>query len=125
MSDASSKRAVRVAESIKRELSPLLLHALADEPGTPLATISNVTLSRDMGIARIYVSMFSPVTSSADRAFSRLREQAGKFRGPLSRRIGLARAPELRFERDDSLEFQTRMTEIVREDEARRNPEKA
>jgi ribosome-binding factor A len=125
MSTTGGKRSVRVAESIKRELAPLLRQALEEESGDPLVTISNVTLNRDMGIASIYLSVFASDAARADRVFARLRERAGRMRGPLSRRIGLARAPELRFERDESLEFQTRIVEIAREDEARKNVEKS
>jgi ribosome-binding factor A len=47
---------------------------------------------------------------------------AKRLRGPLARRMNLARAPQLRFSLDTSDEFSHRLTEIVRDDERRKDP---
>jgi ribosome-binding factor A len=106
-----TSRPVRVAAALKRHLAPLLsLHA-----GGAVVTLSNVELSPDLTVARVYVS----VLGGDARAFEKLAAKVKTLRGEIGRAIGLSRVPELRLVRDESLDFQARLADIVREDEER------
>jgi ribosome-binding factor A len=41
------------------------------------------------------------------------------LRGPIGRTVGLQHAPELRFQRDVSIDMRDKLAEILREDEAK------
>jgi len=69
-----------------------------------LITVTGVRASPDLGIAKVYVSLF-PVKDKA-AALERVRADAQHMRGMLGRRIGkqMRVVPELLFYVDDSLD---------------------
>ena len=56
---------------------------------------------------------------TADAAVAGLQKAAGFLRGPIGRTVGLQHAPELRFQRDVSIDMKDKLAEILREDEAK------
>lgn len=69
-----------------------------------LITVTGVRVSPDLGVARVYVSLF-PVKDKA-AALERVREDAHHMRGMLGRRVGkhMRVIPEILFYLDDSLD---------------------
>jgi ribosome-binding factor A len=57
------------------------------------------------------------------RALAGLQAASGFLRGPLARRMGLRRAPELRFARDTRAEFGQQIRQILDQDESRGHDE--
>jgi ribosome-binding factor A len=100
-----------IAEMLAREVKDPRIHAAG------LVSVHKVELNRDMSVARVHVSFFTE--AGVDRAMDGLNAAAKFLRGPLGRRLKLARTPELRFMHDTSPKFGERLTEIVLEDEAR------
>jgi ribosome-binding factor A len=87
-----------------------------------LLTVNLVELNKDMSVARVHVSFFNDDKKVVAAALKGLETAAGFLRGPAGRQAGI-RPPELRFVRDDSMEFHTRIAAIVREDAARAVPD--
>lgn len=102
-----------LAEMIRRDLKDPRLSDV------PVVSVNIVELNRDMSVARVFVGFPGAARREAEAATRALRAGAGRLRGPLGRRMNLARAPELRFDIDTSQEFGHRLTEIVREDARR------
>ena len=94
-------RPQRVAEQIKRELAELLRHEVRD-PRAQDATITAVRVSQDLQHARVFVTSLRDDTERS-AMLSGLDAAAPFLRGELGRRLRLRRAPELRFEWDESL----------------------
>ena len=115
---AKPGRAARVAQAVKANLVELISREVKDPrvEAAGLMTISQVELNKDMTVATVYVSLYGD-DRVAVAAVGALTSAAGKLRGALGRRMHMARAPELRFVRDQSLEFTARLAEIMREDE--------
>ncbi|MCB0792621.1 MAG: 30S ribosome-binding factor RbfA [Flavobacteriales bacterium] len=69
-----------------------------------MITLTGVRVSPDLGIAKVYVSLF-PVKDKA-KAMEHIRDRAPHLRGMLGRRIGkqMRVMPELHFYLDDSLD---------------------
>jgi ribosome-binding factor A len=76
----------------------------------------SVELNDDLSVARVYVSVFG---QDPDKTLAGLTAAAGFLRGPLGRRLRLQKPPELRFIHDDSAGIARKLTDIVREDEAK------
>jgi ribosome-binding factor A len=112
-------RRVRIERAIRTNLTEMLEREVKDPRvhAAGLVTIQLVELNRDLSVARVYVS-FS-LEQAVDQAMAGLRAAAGYLRGPLGRRLRLARPPELRFVHDTSPEFAARLSDIVREDRER------
>jgi ribosome-binding factor A len=108
---APFKRADRVADSIRRELSHLLLRETKD-PRLTAVTITEVRVSPDLRQARI--SFTGGVGKTAEQ-LQGLQSAAGFLRGHLGRALHLRYAPELAFEVDESLERSLRVARLLKD----------
>lgn len=104
-------RSVRVASQMQRELAELLRTEIKD-PQLGMITVSDVELTRDLSVAKVFVS-FLGGTQPAPRALALLAERAPLLRHELARRMRLRAIPELRFAYDDSIERGFRMDAIL------------
>ena len=108
---AQGSRPHRVAEEIRHEIGRLLSREVHD-PAIGFVTLTRVTVSPDLQLARIYYTSLGD--ERARRETQRALERATPF---LRRHIGaglrLRRVPELRFHFDQSVEQQDRIERIL------------
>ncbi|KAF9599594.1 hypothetical protein IFM89_001090 [Coptis chinensis] len=122
---ANPRRVKMVAKQIQRELSDMLLTdkvlqfavlpeaALgADRYLSSLTTISDVQVSADLQVVKVYVSVFGDERGK-ELAIAGLKSKAKYVRGELGRRIKLRLTPEIRFIEDESLERGSRVIAIL------------
>ena len=107
----SAERALRVSQSIKRELSEMIRRDLKDPRLTGLISVTEVECTSDLRSNRAFISVFGDVNREA--VVTALNEQAGFIRGELCRRLKLRFAPELVFKLDDSLERGSKVSELL------------
>ncbi len=107
------KRASRVADVIKNELSVLLVQRVRD-PHLRDISISRVELSDDLRHAKVYYTMFqgqenmTQVTRSLDKA-------TGFMRSHLAKTLNLRFTPELRFWYDEEFEEVKKIEKLLDE----------
>ena len=79
-----------------------------------LITVTGVRVSPDLGVTKVYVSLF-PVKDKA-AALERIRDDAHHLRGVLGRRVGrqMRVIPELIFHLDDSLDKQEEIDKLLK-----------
>lgn len=104
------KRADRVGDLIRRELSRLLLREVKD-PRLREVTITSVEMSADLRHARV---RFTGPAGSGE-AEEGLRSAAGFLRGELGRALRLRYAPDLTFEVDESVERSLHVAALLRQ----------
>jgi ribosome-binding factor A len=101
----------RVGEEIRQEIGRLLAREVRD-PAIGFVTLTRVTVSPDLQLARIFYTLMGD--DKARRETQRALERATPF---LRRQIGalmrLRRVPELRFHFDQSVEHQDRIERIL------------
>jgi len=116
----SFKRADRVADLIKIEISNLLLKQVRD-PRIGLVTITGVKVTDDLRTARIFFVELGKDQCS-EEVHAGLGKAAGFLRRELGRRLRLRCVPELLFAYDPSFAYGDRIerliSEIHREEEA-------
>lgn len=110
------KRAARVSDVIKKELS-LLIHQRARDPRLKDVTISRVELSDDLRHAKVYYTTYQG-QQSASRIAGSLGKAAGFMRSHLAKTLNLRFTPELRFWYDEEFE-QVQKLERLLDDIAR------
>jgi len=93
----------RAAEDMKRELTALLRELKDPRLQGKLLTVVRVHLSGDGSTAKIYISAMEGI-EAAREAVKGLKSASGLLRGELTRRLGMRKAPELRFIADNSIE---------------------
>ena len=109
----SSNRPDRVGEAIRVELSQLLAKDVHD-PGVGFITLTKVSVSPDLQLARVYY------TSMGDEKALRETEKAlGRalpfLRRQIAQRVRLRRVPELEFFFDKSVAHQDRIEQVLQE----------
>jgi ribosome-binding factor A len=135
----TAERALRVSQSIKKELAEMIQRDLRDERLTGLISITEVECTSDLRSTKVHISVFAPAKSeavpagkaedqaeqkpqisaaaSADLAAEKvvecLNEQSGFIRGEICRRLGLRFAPEMIFKLDTSLERGSKVTDLL------------
>lgn len=102
-------RTRRVAERVRTELSTLLARSVRD-PGLLGVTVTDVTMTADLQLARVYYTLLA---GSDRRAAARgLRRARAYLRRAIGQRLQLRQVPEIRFLYDDSTERQDRIARI-------------
>ena len=114
-----------MGEQIREELSELLSRGVVHDPGIGFITLTRVTVSPDLQMARVFYTTLGDAKArvetakALDRALPFLRRHIGKA-------IRLRRVPELDFRFDESIANQDRIEQIIRDlhdEEARRTAE--
>jgi ribosome-binding factor A len=104
------ERAQRVASQIKRELADLIRLEIKD-PRLGWVTVDDVEVSRDLSVAKIYVSSLEE--DKLEDSLEVLSNAASFLRRELGKRLKLRTIPELRFYRDTALESGFRITRLL------------
>lgn len=117
----SPKRAVRVADRLREELTTILAREVRD-PRLENVMVTRVEMPDDLSFARVLVRTIVPVEDLASKkqVLSGLVSAAGRLRKSLAGRIGLRRTPELRFYWDDGFDASERIGQLLAEIEEER-----
>jgi len=98
MTKATSKRAMRVADQIRMEVAEIIMRETKD-PRVSDVTVTDVELTNDLRLARVYVTTLQDGQAEAD-ALEGLAKASGFIRAELGRRLHLRYTPELIFQKD-------------------------
>ncbi|MBI2994881.1 MAG: 30S ribosome-binding factor RbfA [Gammaproteobacteria bacterium] len=101
----------RVADLVQREVADLVQREL-DQQRTGMITISEVDVSPDLSIAKIYFSCLDPATDRRPLV-NELNNLAGHFRHVLGRRLRMRTVPRLQFVFDQSVERGSRLSSLI------------
>lgn len=108
---AQGSRPARVGEQIRQDLATLLTQSVHD-PGIGFVTLTRVTVSPDLQLARVFYTLLGD--DKARRQTQKALERATPFlRREIGHRLRLRRVPELRFEYDRNAENQDRIEQIL------------
>jgi ribosome-binding factor A len=106
-------RPSRIADQVRSELAELIAREVHD-PGIGFLTLTRVTVTPDLQIARVYYTSLGDEQAQRETARA-LRRAAPFLRRQLGRRLRLRRVPELEFFYDESIERTDRIERILHE----------
>jgi ribosome-binding factor A len=100
-----STRQNKISRLIQREMAQILLKLNKIKFQGKLISVSVVRVTKDLGIARIYLSIFP--SEFAEEILTEINAAGKQLRGELGRKVGksLRVIPELEFYIDDSLDY--------------------
>ncbi len=111
-------RSERVADVIHKELAVIIVKFCQD-PRLDKLTITNVKLSHDLSIARVYFTNFTKIALDNDLATKNIKQilkilkNASNFlRVQLATRMSLRKIPELKFFYDENTAHGIKMDEL-------------
>ena len=110
---ATGRRVARVGESIRREVSQLLLSGIKDDRvGMGMVSVTDVQVSGDLQHAKIFVSIYGSSEAKAE-TMAGLKSATGYVRTELGQRLRLRRTPEVVFLEDESIERGTKVLSLI------------
>lgn len=109
---SNSNRMNKIDEEIKKEISTIISTELKNPHLTGLISVTKVKTTPDLRFARVYVSMINE--KSKKENLSILKQSSGYIRSAIAKRINLRTTPELVFEFDESMEYGSRIDEILK-----------
>lgn len=107
-------RSQRVASEMQKELATILQREVHD-PRLGFVTVNEVVLSKDLAVAKIYVTVLNADESGKQANVDALNEMAPFIRHELAKRMRLRHISELHFRYDSSFDTGMRVAELLHE----------
>ena len=108
----SARRAARLADQIREELSDVI-GGLKD-PRIGFVTVTRVSLTDDLRLARVSVGVLGD-HEKRDKSLEGLRQARGFVRRELGHRLRIRHTPEVAFEYDEGLDATDRVARLLDE----------
>jgi len=106
------KRAKRVADLLKEEISEIIMRRLKD-PRLGFVTVTDVSVTDDLRLARVYVSILKD--EEKKQTLEVLQAGKGFIRSELSKRVRMKVLPDLEFRIDTTLEYGSRIEKLLKD----------
>ena len=113
MPSNKSNRMYKVDEELKKEISNIISLELKNPNLTGLISVTGVKTTPDLRFAKVFVSMINEKNKKENLKI--LKQSSGYIRSEVARRVNLRTTPELIFEFDESLEYGSRIDEILKD----------
>ena len=107
----ASNRINRINEEIQKELSSLIRTLKDPRIQDTMISITRVETTPDLGYTKIYVSFLQE--ERAKEAMAGLKSAAGYLRRELGRNLQLRHAPQIVWEKDDSIVYGAKMLKLI------------
>lgn len=101
----------RLNEDVKREMTAIL-REVKDPRVSGMISVVTVDVASDLSVAKIYLSSLEGIDAMKE-SLAGLKSAAGFIRSQLASRLGLRKAPELRFIADDGIERSAHIAKLL------------
>ena len=100
-----STRQNKVSRLLQRDLGDIFQKEGRNLFNNSMITVTKVNISRDLSVAKVYLSLFS--TADKKELLEKIIKRSGEIRYKLGKRIGkqVRIIPEVQFYMDDSLDY--------------------
>jgi len=112
----STNRQQKVSRLLQKELGDYLQKSGPEISGGKMITVTVVRISPDLGIAKVYLSIFPG--EGAEDSLKAISEKAGLVRSVIGRRLRnqLRHIPQFNFYLDDSLDYIDRIEDLLKDE---------
>lgn len=109
-----STRQLKVARLVQKELSNFFMISGRSYFGNAMITVTQVGVTKDLSIARVYVSLFA--TPDKEALLNQIKGKLKHIRQDLGKRIGkqVRIIPEIELFLDDSLDYIEKIDELLK-----------
>ena len=101
----------KIDEELRREISAIISTELKNPHLTGLISVSKVKTTPDLRYAKVFVTMINE--KSKKENLSILKQSSGYSTSAIAQKVNRRYTPELVFEFDESLEYGSRIDEIL------------
>ncbi len=112
-----STRQNKICRLIQQDMSDIFLREMKAVLGPSLISVTEVRITPDLSIARIYVSIMPIGGGNADSIMALIRENTSDLRRRLGQREGkqLRIIPQLEFFIDDTLDYRENIERLLKQ----------
>lgn len=108
----SNHRIERVGMEIKREVNEILQKKVRD-PRVQGVTITDVQMSGDLSLAKVYYTIMSDLTSDNQKVQIGLEKAKGTIKRELGKNLTMYKIPDLTFIKDESIEYGNKIDQML------------
>ena len=112
MAPRETRRPDRVGEAVREEVAAFLAAGVKDPRVVGLVTVTAVEMTRDLGSATVYVSIYGSDDDRV-RTMEGLASVSHALRGRVGRALKLRVAPYINFKQDDSIARAARIETLL------------
>jgi ribosome-binding factor A len=105
------KRSKRVGDLLRREIADIVMNKMKD-PRLGFVTITSVEVTDDLKTARVYVSVLEK--TETENVLTALNSAQGFIKRELGKRIRLKILPKVEFFNDKTIEYGSKIDELLR-----------
>ncbi|MFP4488121.1 MAG: 30S ribosome-binding factor RbfA [Bacteroidales bacterium] len=111
-----STRQKKVSRLLQKELAEILRQKTTELARGKMITVTTVRVSPDLGIAKIYLSIFP--SDDSEETLESIRENTPRIRNELGNKVRhqLRLIPEIAFYLDDSLDYIDNIDSLLNQD---------
>jgi ribosome-binding factor A len=109
----ANKRAIRVGELLKEEISQIVLREMKD-PRIGFVSVTDVEVSGDLRHAKVFISVYGS-DKEKEETLEGLQQAQGFVRKLVGERVKIHHTPEIIFRYDDSIENGVHISEIIKD----------
>lgn len=105
-------RSGRINEEMKKVISSIIQKDIKDPRLTAMISVTSVEVTKDLGYAKVYVSIFGS-EKSKEESLEALKSSVGFIRKEVGKKIKLRCTPQIIIEVDRSLEIGSKIDSIL------------
>ena len=106
-----STRMLKINSEIQKYVSEIFREDIQNPNITGLITITKVDTSADLGVCKIYLSIYG--ATDAKEVFNEILHSAGFIRKELCHKMNLRKMPYLEFKLDDTFEYGNKIDRLI------------
>lgn len=110
-----SRRLYRVGEMIRDVISSLVLKGFRDPRIQGFITITKVSMTPDLKLARVHVSVMKDKKGKEEDVLAGLQKASGYIKSHIGKELKLRFTPDLEFKLDTSLDLTERIDQLLKE----------
>ena len=107
-----SVRVERINSEIQKAISHIIDNDIRDPQIDAIISVCSVETTPDLSYCRVYITSIG--TTPLDEVVNRIKGAAGFIRGRLSKMIKLRITPRLEFVKDNSIEYSSKIDDILK-----------
>ncbi len=109
----SKNRLAGIESEFKRALSDIIRNDIKDPRVSDMSTVTRVEISKDLRYAKAYISVYDD-DKMKKSTIETLTHAEHYIKNDIGKHISIRRLPEIKFILDNSIEYSTKITEILK-----------
>lgn len=107
-------RGGRINEEVKKVVSTLIQNEIKDPRLTAMISVTGVEVTRDLGYAKVFVSIFANSEEEKENNLKALKSASGFIRREVGRKVKLRVTPQIIFELDESIDYGMKIDVLIK-----------